>query len=570
MGPDGVSLRNLIRRMSLTHRLLALTLVASLPGMIALIYNAIDQRNTRYNDVRAEAYRSTQAVVAELDQVFDGIQGTLRAISEAEEVYEANSTVCTEYIMRVRPNIAAITSILVVGLDGNIRCVSEPSLASPNLAHRDYFRDAVDSQRFSIGPFTRSQVSDRDIIPLALPIVRDGKAQGAVVAGLDLGWLGRQLARHGVGRGGSSIIADRNGVIIAREPEPQKFVGTKISPTNMHLVRSETSGTAEILSLDGTERIIGYAPPAVTSFGLYVSSGIARSEASAPIDRALRNSILLYGLGTAIAFMLAWIAGQVIIRRPLMQMVATAEAWRRGHDAARTGIVDRNDEIGILGQTIDRLMDENALREEQRASAEERREILVHELAHRVKNTLATVQSIASLSFRHSQGPEALRQFQDRLQALVRSHDLLTRKSWQHADLSEVAEAAMAPLKQERGHRFSIAGPEVDLPPTTAVPMAMILHELCTNALKYGALSNEKGRITITWTAHPCKEGTSVSLLWSESDGPEVKPPTEEGFGTKLIQNLSRQLSGEANLHYPPSGFAAHLRFISPKEEPRD
>ena len=556
--------------MSLTHRLLALTLVASLPGMIALIYNALDLRNARYAEVRAEASRTTQAVVAELDQVFDGLQGTMRAVSEAEEVHEANNTVCTDYLLRVRPNIASVTAILVVGLDGNIRCISDPSLGSPNMADRDYFRHAVDSQRFSIGPYTKSKISGREIIPLALPIVREGKAQGAIIAGLDLGWLGRQLARRSFGHGGSAIIADRNGVIIAREPEPLRFIGTTIPQANIHLVQSQTSGTADIVSLDGAERIIGYAPPAVTSFGLYVSTGIARSEASAPIDRAVRNSILLYGLGTAIAFLLAWLVGQVIIRRPLMQMVATAEAWRRGHDTARTGIIDRNDEIGVLGQTIDRLMDENALREEQRACAEERREILVHELAHRVKNTLATVQSIANLSFRHSQGPEALHQFQDRLQALVRSHDLLTRKNWQYADLSEVAEAAMAPLKQERGHRFSIAGPEVNLPPTTAVPMAMILHELCTNALKYGALSNENGRVTITWTAHPCKEGTTVSLLWSESDGPEVKPPTEEGFGTKLIQNLSRQLSGEANLHYPPSGFACHLRFISPKEEPRD
>ncbi len=106
-----MSLRNLIRRMSLTHRLLALTLVASLPGMIALIYNALDLRNTRYSEVRADAFRRTQAVVAELDQVFDGLQGAMRAVSEAEEVHEANNTVCTDYLVRVRANIAPVTAI---------------------------------------------------------------------------------------------------------------------------------------------------------------------------------------------------------------------------------------------------------------------------------------------------------------------------------------------------------------------------------------------------------------------------------------------------------------------------
>ena len=252
-----------------------------------------------------------------------------------------------------------------------------------------------------------------------------------------------------------------------------------------------------------------------------------------------------------------------------MRMVATAEAWRRGHDAARTGIVGRNDEIGVLGQTFDRLMDENAMREEQRATAEERREILVHELAHRVKNTLATVQSIASLSFRHSQGPEALRQFHERLQALVRGHDLLTRKNWQHAQLSEIAEAAMAPLQEERGHRFAISGPPVDLPPTTAVPMAMILHELCTNAMKYGALSNDSGRVSIGWTAQPDGTNTNVSLIWSESGGPVVTPPEEDGFGTRLISNLSRQLGGDCTFRYPPSGLVFHLSMVAPDTEPR-
>jgi two-component sensor histidine kinase len=470
--------------------------------------------------------------------------------------------------MRVRPNIEPLTAILVVGLDGNIRCFSEPSLASPNLATRDYFRTAVDQKKFAIGTFIASKVSDRNIIPLATPIIRDGQVTGAIVAGLNVEWLGQQLKQRGVQRGGTILIADRTGIVVSREPAPEKYVGKKIDDS-LGRIGAAAPGSEDIIGIDGVQRIIGYVPASVTPFGLYVSSGIARSEAFEPIDRAVRNSIALFALGSAVAFLLAWLVGESIIRRPLMRMVATAEAWRRGHDTVRTGIVGRSDEIGVLGQTFDRLMDENAMREEQRANAEERREILVHELAHRVKNTLATVQSIASLSFRHSQGPEALRQFHERLQALVRGHDLLTRKNWQHAGLSEIAEAAIAPLQEERGHRFVISGPTVDLPPTTAVPMAMILHELCTNAMKYGALSNDNGRVTIGWTTQPADAGTTVSLIWSESGGPAVTSPGEEGFGTRLIANLSRQLGGDCTFRYLPSGMVFHLSMIAPAIEPR-
>lgn len=555
--------------MSLTHRLLALTLVASLPGLAAVSYGAFDLRNARYAEARADALRSAQVVASEVGQIFDGIQGALRTVAEADEVHLLNSTACTDYIMRVRPHIEPLTSILVVGLDGNIRCFSEPSLAAPNLATRDYFRTAIDQQKFAIGTFIASQVSDRNIIPLATPIIRGGKVTGAIVAGLNVDWLGKQLKQRGVQRGGTILIADRNGILVSREPAPEKYVGKKIDDS-LGRIGAAAPGTEDIIGIDGVPRIIGYIPASVTSFGLYVSSGIARSEAFEPIDRAVRNSIALFALGSAVAFLLAWLVGEGIIRRPLMRMVATAEAWRRGHDAVRTGIVGRSDEIGVLGQTFDRLMDENAMREEQRATAEERREILVHELAHRVKNTLATVQSIASLSFRHSQGPEALRQFHERLQALVRGHDLLTRKNWQHADLSEIAEAAIAPLQEERGHRFVISGSPVDLPPTTAVPMAMILHELCTNAMKYGALANDSGRVTIGWTAQPDEAGTAVSLIWSESGGPSVAPPDEEGFGTRLISNLSRQLGGDCTFRYPPSGLVFHLSMIAPNTEPRN
>ncbi len=563
-------LRNFFRRMSLTRRLLALTLAASLPGLAALSYNAIDLRNTRYDEARVEALRNTKIVVSDLDQIFDGIEGALHAVAEAGEVSEMTGAACTDYIARVRPTIEPLTAILVVGLDGNIRCFSDPTLASPNLSERDYFRDAVDNKKFAIGTFTASKISDRNVIPLAIPIIRNDRVVGAIVAGLNLEWLGQHLRDRTGSRSSLIVIADRNGIIVSHEPDLEKYIGKPLAPTSAERIDGSAPGVANVVGVDGVPRIVGYVPAALTPFGLYVSSGISREEAFGSIDRALRNGILLYTLGSAIAFLLAWIVGEGMIRRPLMKMVATAQAWRRGDNTARTRIAGREDEIGVLGYTFDRLMDENALREEQRATAEARREILVHELAHRVKNTLATVQSIAGMSFRHSQGPEALRQFQDRLQALVRGHDLLTQKNWQHADMSEVAKAAMAPLKEERGHRFSISGPPVDLPPTAAVPVAMILHELCTNALKYGALSNDKGRIEISWTAEPDPRGTAIDLTWREVDGPPVQPPQQEGFGSRMITSLSQQMNGSFKTDYQPDGVVCEVRLVTPRFEPRE
>ncbi len=163
-----------------------------------------------------------------------------------------------------------------------------------------------------------------------------------------------------------------------------------------------------------------------------------------------------------------------------------------------------------------------------------------------------------------------MRGFQDRLQALVRGHDLLTQKDWKHADLSEVVKVAVAPVNEKHGHRILYSGPPVDLPPTTAVPMAMILHELCTNAMKYGALSNADGLVTIRWTATPDERGDAISMIWSEEKGPPVQPPSQEGFGSKLISNLTKQMHGSFEPRYAPSGLACHISLISPKYELRD
>ena len=192
-------------------------------------------------------------------------------------------------------------------------------------------------------------------------------------------------------------------------------------------------------------------------------------------------------------------------------------------------------------------------------NAEEHLLLLIHELNHRVKNTLATVQSIAAQSLRGLEGAEAdaaRAAFEARLLALARVHDVLTRESWEGAELSAVVADAIRPLESADGRasRFKVVGPALRLPPRLALSIAMALHELGTNAVKYGALSKEGGCVEISWTVRREAE-TQLFLRWAESGGPPVKKPTRTGFGSRLIErSLARELAGDVCLSYEPTG----------------
>lgn len=192
----------------------------------------------------------------------------------------------------------------------------------------------------------------------------------------------------------------------------------------------------------------------------------------------------------------------------------------------------------------------------ERRRADEQRTLLINELNHRVKNTLATVQSLAMQTLRNTERSEDARElFESRLSALSRAHDLLTQQSWSGADLRDVAWRALAPFKTDES-RFSIHGDAVRLSPQRALALSIALHELATNAAKYGALSNDTGQIHLAWTI----SHAVLTLTWTESGGPPVEQPARAGFGTRLIQrNLSQELGGEARIDYHREGVTASI-----------
>ena len=189
--------------------------------------------------------------------------------------------------------------------------------------------------------------------------------------------------------------------------------------------------------------------------------------------------------------------------------------------------------------------------------AEEHQQLLIHELNHRVKNTLSIVQALAMQSFNDSAEPAVARQtFDARLNALSAAHNLLTMENWESAGLMETIKASVAATAGANAARVSVHGPDIVVAPQTAVSIAMAVHELCTNAIKYGALSNDSGTVDVRWTARPDEGGLlTLEIDWTEAGGPPVTPPTRRGFGTRLIERgLSAELKSSVVLDYRPSG----------------
>ena len=186
-----------------------------------------------------------------------------------------------------------------------------------------------------------------------------------------------------------------------------------------------------------------------------------------------------------------------------------------------------------------------------RKQAEAQRELLLAELNHRVKNTLSVVQGLAYQTFRHSDVP-ARRAFEGRLLALASAHDLLTRSHWESTSLQQVANDTLQ-LDKPDGQRITAHGPLIRLNPHAALTIALALHELFTNALKYGALSREAGSIGVSWS--PVEDGSKLRIEWREDGGPPVTRPKHRGFGSLLLeQTLARDLDGRVELSFEPSG----------------
>ena len=549
--------------MTLTARILILVLLALAPGVAVQVYNEQALRASRSEAVQAAALRGAQAVAADLAQFADGARQVLDILVEEPAIRDLDAKICTPFLGSIGGKLSGAIIIVVTDRQGNLVCNSRGAPPGAySLADRAYFRKVMDTGRSAVGEYVIGRGTGQPTIQFAHPL-RDasGTLTGLINLGYDPEWLGRRLGQIGLSRESTVTVTDRNGTVLVRLPDHQDWAGRTIPErfaAGLQAALDEGAGVIEMPGLRGNPRINGVVRPQGMLEGITVAVGLSRELAFADIDAATRRGAALILIGTLVAILAALIGGRMFIRNPVRQLLLAANDWRGGNLGTRSGLRGTS-ELGQLGQAFDTMAaslqshEQNLKTELERSRAlQEQQVTMLHELNHRVKNTLATVQSLARQS---RGGEEQVAQLENRILALSKTHDLLTRRDWTRASLRQVLENELSPYRNG-ADQFDLTGEDVDLPPRYVLALGMTAHELTTNAAKYGALSTQSGRVSVAWRVAREEPGAPrLRIVWRERNGPPVRAPTRRGFGSRLITGgIARELAGEVRLEFEPDG----------------
>ncbi len=542
-------------RVTIRQRLFVLTAAALVPALLAFGLNEYELRRSRAVDVTEQAIRQAHLATTELARIFEGVTELLIVTVAALDSGALSSERCDAFLEVVATTQPHLTGIAILDETGATVCGAPVDGIVP-LA---LAAEAKATGEFVVGEYVQAGSQTTGLLPVAVPSALANGERVVAVALVRLEWLGERIRERGLMRGDALTIADRNGIIVAREPLPERFVGSRIPAPFLDLVTASAGGSREVVSQDGTRRVIGYLPATRTG-GLYVSAGVSISEAFAPINRATATAAIFMLCGASIAFGFAWFVGQSVIQRPVDRLLTVAKAWQTGDLNVRAGLPQGPGEFETVGLALDTMMDALQQRDVERQRASEQRQLLSRELSHRVKNNLALVQAIASQTFGDGDR-ERYRRYSERLIALAGSYDLLLADEWAGSDLRETIEAAVRPHRSGEDKRFRMEGPGVHLQPQAVVALSLVIHELATNAVKYGALSHKAGWVEIAWRLVQSSP-SRVEISWSEHNGPVVSPPTREGFGTRLMRRaLPSEWRPQVQIDYVAEGVRVALEF---------
>jgi two-component sensor histidine kinase len=418
--------------------------------------------------------------------------------------------------------------------------------ALPAVVPLEAHQKALQTGADQIGGVLLGPVAKRPSLGIFVPVMKAGKAERTIVIGLDPKIFTRVLENQELPEGWVAGVGDPQGKFVARSIDNDRFVGRPISRGWLDASRNGKEGLIENISQEGIPLISAFTN--LSDSNWTVSVGASKEVVNSPAHRSRWIVGTVSAAFVLLSLTLSWFAGRSIIGAMKSLENASSSLLRNEPvNLKRTGLREVDHALTAFERAASTI-----------SEREKHHELLVEELNHRVKNTLAVVQSMAVLAKQTATSVSSYSaSFISRIVSLAHTHDLLTASNWEDVQLKGILENELGVYQNAGSARVSLSGENISLDSKEAVAISMIVHELATNAAKYGSLSQENGRLRVVWY----RVGETVTVDWSEENGPPVVVTERSGFGTRLIASLAASLGGKATMEMLPEGARFILNF---------
>ncbi|MBI5968531.1 MAG: PAS domain S-box protein [Deltaproteobacteria bacterium] len=360
---------------SMRFRLILLVLCAIIPALGVTLYSGLEQRRIAATQAKEEALRLARLLSNSQNELIEGGRHLLYTLAQLPQVRKCDSAFCCSLFADLLKQYPWYLNIGAAKPDGSIFASAVPMDQPVNIADRSYFQLALQTRNFAIGDYQIGRIVGKPVVNFGYPVLDEaGKVKAVVYVALSLDWLSQLAAKADLPPGSTLTVVNHNGLILARHPEPEKWVGRSMKEEFLFkAIGSQGEGMTEATGMDGVQRLYAF-----TAFGgpvhagrIYVKIGIPASVAFAQVNRLLSRNLILLAFISLMALAIAWIGGDLLVRRRMSKLVSAAKGLGAGDLSVRTGVTYGEGELSQLARAFDEMAASLQQRESERKKAEE-------------------------------------------------------------------------------------------------------------------------------------------------------------------------------------------------------